>query len=223
MLGYEFNNPKLLVSALTHRSASSRNNERLEFLGDGILNFVVAAELFERRKSVDEGALSRMRASLVRKETLAEIARELRLGDCIALGSGELKSGGFRRDSILADALEAIFGALYLDAGFDTTRDVICRLYAERLVTLPDVSQLKDPKTQLQEWLQARGQSLPDYTLLDAVGKAHEQVFTVCCEVPAYSVSEQAKDTSRRKAEQAAAKAALAVLVQTQAKVSHER
>ncbi|MDQ7015372.1 MAG: ribonuclease III [Gammaproteobacteria bacterium] len=204
-LDYSFKEPQLLQDALTHRSVGSRNNERLEFLGDGILNFVIAAELFQLKPNCNEGELSRLRASLVKGETLALIARELELGDCLKLGGGELKSGGYRRDSILADAVEAILGAIYQDAGFAACRTVILHLFKGRLKKLPSSDILKDPKTRLQEYLQSRKLALPKYEVIDAVGKAHEQKFTVECRIKELDHLSQATATSRRKAEQAAA------------------
>jgi ribonuclease-3 len=208
-LGYAFSNEALLTEALTHRSAASTNNERLEFLGDGILNFVVAARLFEQYPDMQEGDLSRLRASLVNKDSLADIAKVLGLGEYIKLGSGELKSGGRRRDSILADAVEAIFGAVYLDSGFDTCRSLILRLYADKLQNIPDVQTLKDPKTRLQELLQSRRYSLPEYTVLEVSGKAHKQCFTVECRIEELNCVATAEGRSRRKAEQAAAELAI--------------
>jgi len=208
-IGYRFAEPALLEDALTHCSAGACNNERLEFLGDGALNFFIAAELYQRKPHFREGELSRLRASLVRGETLADIARRLELGDFLILGSGELKSGGFRRDSILADALEAIIGAIYLDGGFDACRDCVRRLFDQLLDDLPDAQQLKDPKTRLQEYLQGRGLALPDYQLLATSGKAHEQQFRVECRVTELALSAQATASSRRKAEQSAAAALL--------------
>jgi len=182
-LEYTFNNVSLLEEALTHRSYAALNNERLEFLGDGILNFVIAHELFKSYPDVDEGDLSRLRATLVNKDSLAEIAGHLELGDVIKLGSGELKSGGFRRPSILADAVESIFGAVYCDAGFEVCRDLIVRLYARRLSKPADLQSLKDPKTRLQELLQSRHFSLPDYHVTNISGQAHSQKFHVRCSV----------------------------------------
>lgn len=209
-LGYEFRNNRLLEEALTHCSAAGRNNERLEFLGDSILNFVIAAELFRAYSRASEGELSRLRASLVKGETLAALARDLALGDYLYLGSGELKSGGFRRNSILADALEAIFGAVYLDSDFETCRQLILRLYREQLSALPKVSELKDPKTRLQEYLQARQQSLPIYHVVEIAGEAHAQSFTVQCQVD--NLRTVAVGSSRRRAEQEAARQALKLL-----------
>ena len=209
LLEYTFENEALLAEALTHRSAAPVNNERLEFLGDGILNFVIAACLFEQYTDMNEGDLSRLRASLVNKDSLADIAKMLELGQYIKLGSGELKSGGRRRDSILADAVEAIFGAVYIDSGFDTCRSLILRLYAEKLKNIPDVQTLKDPKTSLQELLQSRRYPIPAYTVLEVTGKAHNQMFKVECSIEGLDCITTAEGRSRRKAEQAAAKLAI--------------
>ena len=211
-LGYGFKDPNLLLAALTHRSASSRHNERLEFLGDAILGLVVARELFNRRPDAAEGDLSRWRASLVKKAALGDLARDLDLGQFIVLGSGELKSGGRRRESILADALEAIFGAIYLDSDYETCYTVITKLYAEKFAQLPAAIELKDPKTRLQEWLQARKHPLPEYDVVHVVGKSHEQQFTVKCKLLDLQLSAEAQDSSRRSAEQAAAERVLAQL-----------
>ena len=208
-LEYAFSNESLLTEALTHRSAASINNERLEFLGDGILNFVIAARLYEQYPDMQEGDLSRLRASLVNKDSLADIAKLLGLGEYIQLGSGELKSGGRRRDSILADAVEAILGAVYLDGGFDTCRRLVLRLYAEKLQNIPDVQTLKDPKTRLQELLQSRHFPLPEYTVLEVSGKAHKQMFRVECKIEELQCITSAEGRSRRKAEQAAAELAI--------------
>lgn len=218
-IGYEFQRPELLSAALTHRSVGAANNERLEFLGDGALNFVIAAEIYRRRESFAEGQLSRLRATLVRGETLSRIAREINLGDCLVLGSGERKSGGFTRDSILADALEAIIGAVYLDSGFVAVERLVRHLFAARLENLPDSEPLKDPKTRLQEHLQARGLDVPEYTLLNTSGQAHEPQFTVCCAIEALALSAQETGGSRRRAEQAAA-AAMLDIIERQAKVN---
>jgi ribonuclease-3 len=208
-LEYEFDNPDLLTEAVTHRSAAAVNNERLEFLGDSILNFVIANELYHMYPDSPEGDLSRLRASLVKKDGLAMIAKDLELGDFLILGSGELKSGGYRRDSILADAVEAILGAVYLDGGFEACSQLVLRLYREQLDNIPDLSQLKDPKTRLQELLQARKIALPQYQLLDVSGKAHQQTFVISCEVEELSISTQGRAGSRRKAEQLAAQKAI--------------
>lgn len=208
-IGYRFDESAWLEQALTHRSASPTNNERLEFLGDSILNFVIADEVFHRRPESPEGDLSRLRANLVNKQSLAEIARTIDLGSCVQLGSGELKSGGHRRDSILADALEAVLGAIYLDGGFHGARDVIARLYQERLSDLPSAQQLKDPKTRLQERLQGSGYGLPDYDVRDVGGASHDQSFEVTCYVQAFDWTTSGRAGSRRKAEQRAAQAML--------------
>jgi len=208
-LNYQFNKTELLQEALTHRSASSKNNERLEFLGDSILNFVIAAELFNLYANLPEGDLSRIRASLVNKDGLALVAADLNLGDFLTLGSGELKSGGYRRNSILADAVEAIFGAVYMDRGFDDCRDLILRLYQQQLNNIPDPSLLKDPKTRLQELLQSRKLDLPDYEVISVSGKAHNQMFNIECQIKALGIIAQGKASSRRKAEQQAAASAI--------------
>lgn len=202
----------LYAQALTHRSAAGANYERLEFLGDALLGFVVGEQLYRRLPAASEGELSRQRASLVKRETLAAIARERRLGDYLRLGSGELKSGGYRRDSILADTVEALIGAHYLVLGTDPTRDFILALYGDRLERLPSADSLKDPKTRLQEFLQARGLPLPEYALLETSGEAHRQTFRVACRVAARGVAVEALGSSRRKAEQAGAEAALEAL-----------
>lgn len=211
-LGYEFSNIELLQQALRHRSAGSRHNERLEFLGDGLLNFVIADELYARRPHANEGELSRFRASLVREATLVELAQSLVLGDFLTLGSGELKSGGFRRGSTLADAFEAILGAVYLDSGFEAARALICRLYRERLEHMPAELGLKDPKTRLQEFLQSRQRALPEYRVLDTIGQDHAQTFIVECRVEGLAAPTQGRGVSRRRAEQAAAEIALALI-----------
>lgn len=209
-LEYSFGDIELLNEALTHRSYAAKNNERLEFLGDGILNFVIADELFKRYPDVQEGDLSRLRANLVNKESLAEIANQLNLGEVIQLGSGELKSGGFRRPSILADAVESILGAVYSDGGFAPCRDLIVRLYTYRLSSPTDLQSLKDPKTRLQELLQSRGFALPDYQVVNITGQAHAQVFHVKCTIDKMNITVKGEGKSRRKAEQIAAEKAIA-------------
>ena len=204
-VGYQFTDPRLLDIAVTHRSAGSGNNERLEFLGDAVLGQVVAEWLYRSFPESDEGQLSRLRASLVKREALAGIARELALGDFLRLGSGELKSGGFRRDSILADALEAVFGAVLVDGGFEACRDCIHRLYAQSFENISVVDELKDPKTLLQEYLQSRQLALPEYEMVRVTGKAHNQLFDVECRVAALDLVCMGQGSSRRKAEQAAA------------------
>lgn len=208
-LGHEFDDPALLHRALTHRSAGAANNERLEFLGDSLLNSIVAIELFRRRPQAPEGELSRMRAALVRGETLAGIARELEVSPALVMGEGERKSGGHRRESILADAVEALVGAVFLDSDFETTRALVLRLFAERLEDLPSADELKDPKTRLQEFLQSRRHAPPDYEVVDVSGADHAQQFTVRCRIEALDCEQRATATSRRKAEQRAARACL--------------
>jgi ribonuclease III len=207
-LGHRFRDARLLVQALTHRSHSTTHNERLEFLGDGVLNCIVAAELYNRFANLREGELSRLRASLVREQRLHELAAGLALGDHLRLGEGELKSGGFRRPSILADALEALIGAVYLDGGFDAARGVVVRLYQPLLETLDAKGADKDPKTQLQEWLQSRKYALPQYSVIATRGAAHDQRFEVECAVPELNLRTVGTGTSRRLAEQEAARMA---------------
>ncbi|HVN42401.1 MAG TPA: ribonuclease III [Steroidobacteraceae bacterium] len=204
-LGHRFGDPALLDAALTHRSASRANYERLEFLGDAVLNFVIAELLFREYPEAEEGELSRYRAALVSSPCLAEVAAELVLGEQLRLGGGELKSGGFRRGSILADALEALFGAVYLDAGVEAASGLIERLFAKRLRDLPAAEALKDPKTRLQEALQGRSLPLPQYALEEVSGEAHEQWFAASCEVATLGLHSRGEGSSRRKAEQAAA------------------
>jgi ribonuclease-3 len=208
-LGYSFNNIELINEALTHRSYGAKNNERLEFLGDSILNFVIAHELYKLYPDVQEGDLSRLRANLVNRESLAEIANQLNLGEAILLGSGELKSGGFRRPSILADTVESVLGAVFCDVGFDACRDLILRLYAPRLASPPDLQSLKDPKTRLQELLQSRRLSLPDYEVVNVSGHAHAQLFHVVCNIGQINIKVTGQGKSRRKAEQQAAEKAI--------------
>jgi len=204
-LGYHFRDPALLQTALTHRSVGSRNNERLEFLGDAILNCVIADALFERFPEASEGDLSRMRAHLVKGETLALLAQDLDLGDYLLLGAGELKSGGFRRNSILAGAMEAVFGAAYRDSDFNAAQALILTVYQERLNSVSVDSVAKDPKTRLQEYLQARRLQLPEYAVLSVEGKDHKQVFQVSCQVACLEDPLIGSGRSRRRAEQAAA------------------
>jgi ribonuclease-3 len=204
-LNYRFADPALLRQALTHRSLGTPNNERLEFLGDGVLNMVVAELLFRARPGADEGDLSRLRARLVREATLAEVARDLALGDELRLGSGELKSGGYLRESILADALEAVVGAVYLDGGFDAARALISEWMQPRVEALPDAEKLKDAKTRLQELLQGRGAARPVYELVDESGADHARRFTVRCRVELLDGPITATAGSRRRAEQRAA------------------
>ncbi len=213
---YRFNDERLAELALTHRSMGKPNNERMEFLGDALLGSVVAEMLFQAHPKASEGELSRLRAQLVNGQALAGMARELALGDQLKLGSGELKSGGFRRDSILADALEATIAAVYLDGGFDACSGFVRQLFGERVAALPRSS--KDAKTQLQEWLQARSQPLPTYTLLDTHGEDHDKRFDVSCTiVEPVPLSAAASAASRRAAEQDAAQSLLAQLQQADA------
>ena len=204
-LHYQFNDASLFEQALTHRSASGKNNERLEFLGEAVLDFVISEALYVSHPHADEGDLSRLRASLVRDASLAAIASDLGIGEHLVLGGGERKTGGHRRESILADALEAVFGAVFLDAGFDAARELIEKLFAGRLENLPHVDELRDPKTRLQEWLQGRKLPLPSYDLFEVTGKAHNQRFKVVCSVDAHEEVTNGEGTSRRAAEQQAA------------------
>ncbi|MDD3447700.1 MAG: ribonuclease III [Gammaproteobacteria bacterium] len=208
-LGHRFQQTELLECALTHRSFRKDNNERLEFLGDAILSFVMAEELYRRFPQAKEGELSRLRASLVKGETLAVLAREFGLGDYLLLGSGELKSGGYRRESILADALEAVIGAIYLDAGMERCRGCVLEWYAERLDALSPQGTLKDPKTRLQEYLQAHRLALPTYLVDSVEGEAHAQVFRVECRIEGLDMTTRGTGSSRRRAEQEAARIAL--------------
>ncbi len=211
-IAYRFNDPSLADQALTHRSAGNSNNERLEFLGDGVLNFIVADLLYQAFYDASEGDLSRQRARLVRKETLADIARQLGLGELLTLGPGESRSGGFRRDSILGDAVEALLGAVYLDGGFDAAAALVREWYAPRIAALPPAEELKDAKTRLQEALQGRSLPLPDYELVGASGPDHARSFDVRCRVHKLGIEVTAKGSSRRRAEQAAAQFVLARL-----------
>lgn len=211
-LDYEFKTPAFLKQALTHCSAGSANNERFEFLGDSILGAVISHALFEQYPNQNEGQLSRLRASLVKGDTLATIALELELGDCLYLGQGELKTGGFRRASILADALEALFAAVFFDSGFAAAQHVILHLYRTRLDNPELNSTLKDGKTQLQEYLQSQKRSLPEYTLTKVTGDEHEQLFYVTCSVPGLKQVTKGQGETRRKAEQIAAMQLLEIL-----------
>jgi ribonuclease-3 len=204
-LGHAFAHTDLLEQALTHRSAGAGNNERLEFLGDALIGFLIAEVLWERFPEADEGTLSRLRASLVKRESLAALARGLGLGDYLRLGAGEVRTGGHARDSILADALEAVLGALYRDAGFSATRELVLRLYASRLAQTSLERTLKDPKTRLQEWLQARRRPLPEYQVVATDGDQHAQTFIVTCALADAVLATRAEGSTRRRAEQAAA------------------
>jgi ribonuclease-3 len=213
LLKYEFKAHQLLEQALTHRSADILNNERFEYLGDAILSFVIAEALFERFPQVKEGKLSRLRASLVKGITLAEIGRELRLSEVLILGPGELKSGGFRRESILADTVEAILGAVYLDGGIEQVKNLILRLYDERLASIDIDEAIKDPKTRLQELLQSRKQPLPLYSVNEVKTSGQESpLFEASCQVGLLSKVVMAKGNSHRKAEHKSAERALTLL-----------
>jgi ribonuclease-3 len=211
-LGYPFKGAGLLTQALTHRSAGGVNNERLEFLGDALLGFVIAGDLWRRLPEADEGDLSRTRASLVKKETLARIAREIKLGDYLRLGAWESRTGAHGRDSILEDALEALFGAIYLDGGFEAAQAVIMALFREPLEEAVSQDQVKDPKTRLQESLQAFKRPLPIYEILAIGGSQHEQSFRVSCLLPDTGQTTQGSGTSRRRAEQEAAECMLELI-----------
>lgn len=211
-LGYTFADPKNLQLALTHRSHGASNNERLEFLGDSILNFVIGDALFRRFSEAKEGQLSRLRSQMVKGETLAHLAREFALGECLVLGEGEMKSGGHRRDSILADTVEAIIGAIYLEAGLEACRERLHSWYADRLAALSLETTVKDAKTRLQEHLQSLQKPLPEYLIVDVSGEAHSQLFTIECKVAILSQTTKAQASSRREAEKQAAAAALTLL-----------
>lgn len=211
-LGYRFNKARLLDQALTHRSASRKHNERLEFLGDAVLNFLVAEGLYQRMPDAHEGELTRWRANLVRRQTLATLARELDLGQYLRLGSGEIKTRGAERDSILADALEAVIGAIYLDGGLEACRATVLRLFSSHLFPAPGEESVKDAKTRLQEAVQSQNLPLPRYAVLRVEGAAHQQRFTVVCEVCGVVEAVQGRGSSRRRAEQDAARKALAVI-----------
>ncbi|MEQ6918254.1 ribonuclease III [Halomonas aquatica] len=211
-IGHTFADPGLLELAMTHRSYGGQNNERLEFLGDSIVNFVIAEALFRRFPQAREGQLSRLRARLVKGKTLAELAREMAFGECLLLGSGEMKSGGHRRDSILADAVEAVLGAIYLDAGMETARARVFSWYAERLEAISLEDTQKDPKTRLQEFLQSRQVPLPRYEVTSVEGEAHAQTFTVECHIEVLDEQTRGVGSSRRHAEQQAAEQALSLI-----------
>jgi len=211
-LGCRIRQEHLLKRALTHRSAGSDNNERLEFLGDALLGFVIAEELARRFPGADEGRLSRLRASLVNKESLSLLARRLELGDYLQLGAGELRTGGHARDSILADALEAVCAAVYLDQGFEVAKDVILSVFREPLADAAREETTKDPKTRLQELLQARRRPLPQYEVITVTGSQHEQLFRVSCVLADGMEATEGQGTSRRRAEQEAAVKMLALL-----------
>lgn len=211
-LSYEFNDANLLQQALTHRSSPGENNERLEFLGDAVLDFVISEVVYRSHPNAPEGDLSKLRASLVKDASLGKLAMGLGLGEHLILGGGERKSGGHRRESILADALEALFGAVYLDAGFDAAAAVVKQAFGDRLSNLPSVDDLRDPKTRLQEWLQAQGFGLPEYELVKVSGKAHRQLFDVSCSIRDDGQISTGSGSTRRNAEQEAARAMLTFL-----------
>ncbi len=215
-LRYTFNDPALLDLALTHRSASRANNERLEYLGDSFLNFAIARRLYELRPEADEGDLSRARAALVKQSTLASIGQQLGVDEQIVLGAGELRSGGAQRGAMLADAVEALIGAVLLDGGTAVAEAFVGSLFAEEFTRLPDAATLKDPKTRLQEWLQGRGLHLPSYVVRSVSGRDHEQTFLVSCEVAEKNSQTTGQGPSRRSAEQEAAAAMLSVLTSEQ-------
>jgi len=212
-LGYSFTDPHLIEQALTHRSAGGNNNERLEYLGDAILGFVIADALYHHFPHASEGQLSRLRSSLVKRDTLAKIAREFSLGDYLNLGAGELRSGGHARASIQADGMEAIFAAIYLDGGYERIRQVILDIFSQRLQALNLEDHQKDPKTRLQELLQAKRLELPNYEVTDISGDPHQQTFNVLCTVPELQLQVTGSGSSRRKAEQDAATSLLSVLL----------
>jgi ribonuclease III len=212
-LGYSFKNPALLQQALTHRSFGSGNNERLEFLGDGILNCCIASLIFEQFPAMPEGELSRLRANLVNQSVLAEISTSLNVGSLLRLGDGELKTGGASRPSILGDSLEAVLGAVFLDAGFDAATTVVRTLFASRLISVRDTRPPKDAKTELQEWLQAKHLPLPAYTVKRIEGESHRQQFYVECAVSSFEIHIDGCGASRRLAEQAAAAQVLAAVL----------
>lgn len=216
VIAYQFTERSYLEIALTHRSVGSSNNERLEFLGDAILNYVIAEALYHQFPDVDEGKLSRLRASLVRGSTLAVLARDLNLGDFIVLGPGELKSGGFRRESILAGTLEAIIGAVLQDGGFESAKHFILNLYQTALDEVCAERELKDPKTRLQEYLQAKKRTLPSYSIISVDGEGHSQRFTVDCDVEGLDEKVIGLGESRRKAEQNAASNTLELLLKNE-------
>jgi ribonuclease-3 len=211
-LNYQPRDLALFRAALTHRSATGPNNERLEFLGDAVLNLLIAHHLYAAFPRASEGDLSRLRARVVSREPLAEVALTLGLGEALQLGSGELSSGGFRRQSILADAFEALCGAIFLDGGLEAVAAVVARLFADRIAALPEPATLKDAKTRLQEYLQSRSVSLPRYAVRGVAGADHAQTFEVSCEVPAFGRCVQGRGSSRRRAEQQAAERMLAEL-----------
>jgi ribonuclease-3 len=208
-LGYRFADEELLAQALTHSSAGKINNQRLEFLGDAVLGFIAARALYEIRQDSDEGGLSRLRSELVRRETLAELARDMDVGSQIIMANAEHRNGGHERTAVLADALEALFGAILLDGGFEVAGEAIRRVLHDRLANLPDEADLVDSKTRLQEYLQGKRMEPPDYSVESAVGADHAKTFAVICRIPALELEVRGTGTSRRRAEQSAATCAL--------------
>ncbi len=205
LLGSDLMATDNFVRAITHRSADGKHNERMEFLGDSVLGLIITTELYKKIPRASEGYLSRLRASLVNENALAGISAEFALGDFLRLGPGELKSGGFRRKSILADAFEALIGCIYLEQGMDAAYQFVLTAYGERLQNLPSEDDLKDPKSRLQEFLQSRGHEIPEYNLIEVQGEAHRQTFTAECVIPKLNIRTQGTASSRRKAEQEAA------------------
>ncbi len=213
-LGYAFSDPGLLGRALTHRSKGGENYERLEFLGDSVLGLAIADAIYRRFPGLSEGELTRVRASLVRRETLARLARDVEIGDLLQLGEGEMKSGGYDRDSILADSLEAVFGAVFVDGGFEKAREVIERIYHVSIASIDPAAVLKDPKPRLQEYLQKQSLGVPTYNMLEITGDPHQQHFVVECVAPGLTQPVRGEGISRRAAEQAAAEKAYATLTE---------
>lgn len=211
-LGYAFNDPSRLAQALTHRSKSANNNERLEFLGDALLETIISSALFHAKPNESEGDLTRLRATMVRTQTLADIASDLKLSDYLIMGTGELRTGGFQRESIIADAFEAIIAAVYLDSDFETCRDVVMRIYAPKIAVLPSAEALKDPKTRLQEHLQSKNLTPPEYRLIEETGPDHDKQFTVECHIGEKIAV--AEGQSKKKAEQAAAEKLIKLLIE---------
>ena len=216
IIHYTFNDPSFMIMALTHRSFSSQHNERLEFLGDSVLSFLIANELYKRFPRIDEGDLSRLRAQLVKESSLSTIATSMGLGDFIRLGEGELKSAGWRRPSILADTFESIIGAIYLDGGIEPTHEFVLRFFETQLNEIDPKLIQKDPKTLLQELLQSKKSDLPIYTVVSIEGEAHSQIFTIECQIKKSNIKTQGVGNSRRIAEQEAASRAYQLMLESQ-------
>jgi ribonuclease-3 len=216
IIHYTFNDPSFMIMALTHRSFSSQHNERLEFLGDSVLSFLIANELYKRFPRIDEGDLSRLRAQLVKESSLSTIATSMGLGDFIRLGEGELKSAGWRRPSILADTFESIIGAIYLDGGIESTHEFVLRFFETQLNEIDPKLIQKDPKTLLQELLQSKKSDLPIYTVVSIEGEAHSQTFTIECHIKKSNIKTQGVGNSRRIAEQEAASKAYQLMLESQ-------